>query len=210
MVKNLKKNIIRKNIQKVKEISQKLNSYHPVDSSVEPQNDQPIVFDKTKLSKLRTNFMKNKLSVNWIKHFGTKRLYLHNYWSGLKTHILDPNLIIESQQEKPVEFVINRKSQNVFRSKKFSVGSNINKSYYFESKLKANKKSIYLPNISQSPHSITKKLDLKSYDGIPPEGVFDSWLNRKTREFFKNKLLGSAKSSHLNMYTPDCMDLYSI
>lgn len=78
----------------------------------------------------------------------------------------------------------------------------------FPKRVFGNKRSVVLPSVTEVHKPLIPTLSINNEENIPVEGVFDSSLNRKTREFFKNKYLSSNYSPtnrvyEYNMYSPN-------
>ena len=127
-----------------------------------------------------------------MKRFGVNPSYRHKYVNGLSTQILDPDCLIQKDQTKEVvvDFAFNKQNQNIFKRKKNSVDTKLNPNNQIErqSKLegpKMDKRHLVLPSVIESHSSVISKLGMFEVDHTPPESIFDSSLNKKTREFFK-------------------------
>jgi hypothetical protein len=100
--------------------------------------------------------------------------------------------LIQKDQTKEVvvDFAFNKQNQNIFKRKKNSVDTKLNPNNQIErsSKLegpKMDKRHLVLPSVIESHSSVISKLGMFEVDHTPSESIFDSSLNKKTREFFK-------------------------
>lgn len=128
-----------------------------------------------------------------MKRFGVKPSYRHKYVNGLSTQILDPDCLLQNDhknKEIVVDFAFNKQNQNIFKRKKNSVDMKLSPNNQIEKPrkldgFKSDKRHLVLPSVTESHSSVITKLGMFEVDNTPSKSIFDSSLNKKTREFFK-------------------------